>query len=76
MTLTHGCLLCSKVQQMCCAEVRYNFRWSGQSIVNISVEVLLGMYSILCTLKVHKREKFFGSDFQLFTILQLVKLKY
>ncbi len=25
-------------------------------------------------LKVHKREKFFGSDFELFTILQLVKL--
>ncbi len=28
------------------------------------------------TLKVHKRENFFGSDFELFTILQLVKLKY
>ncbi len=27
-------------------------------------------------LKVHKREKFFRSDFELFTILQLVKLKY
>jgi hypothetical protein len=27
-------------------------------------------------LKVHKREKFFVSDFEFFTILQLVKLKY
>jgi len=27
-------------------------------------------------LKVHKREKFFGSDFEFFTILKLVKLKY
>ncbi len=27
-------------------------------------------------LKVHKSEKFFGSDFEFFTILQLVKLKY
>jgi hypothetical protein len=28
------------------------------------------------TLKVHKREKFFSSDFEFFTILYLVKLKY
>ncbi len=28
------------------------------------------------TLKVHKREKFFVSDFEFFTILKLVKLKY
>jgi len=27
-------------------------------------------------LKVHKREKFFSSDFEFFTILYLVKLKY
>ncbi len=27
-------------------------------------------------LKVHKREKFFGSDFEFFTILLLIKLKY
>ncbi len=27
-------------------------------------------------LKVHKREKFFVSDFEFFTILYLVKLKY
>ncbi len=27
-------------------------------------------------LKVHKREKFVVSDFEFFTILQLVKLKY
>jgi hypothetical protein len=27
-------------------------------------------------LKVHKREKFFVSDFEFFTILQLVMLKY
>ncbi len=27
-------------------------------------------------LKVHKREKCFGSDFEFFTILQLIKLKY
>ncbi len=27
-------------------------------------------------LKVHKREKFFVSDFEFFTILQLVKPKY
>ncbi len=27
-------------------------------------------------LKVHKREKSFGSDFEFFTILQLIKLKY
>ncbi len=27
-------------------------------------------------LKVHKREKFFVSDFEFFTILKLVKLKY
>ncbi len=28
------------------------------------------------SLKVHKREKFFSSDFEFFTILYLVKLKY
>ncbi len=28
------------------------------------------------TLKVHKREKFFVSDIEFFTILKLVKLKY
>jgi hypothetical protein len=28
------------------------------------------------TLKVHKHEKFFSSDFVFFTILYLVKLKY
>ncbi len=28
------------------------------------------------TLKVHKREKFFSSDFECFSILYLVKLKY
>ncbi len=27
-------------------------------------------------LKVHKREKFFGSDFEFFTILYLIKFKY
>jgi len=27
-------------------------------------------------LKVHKRENFFGSEFEFFTILQLIKLKY
>ncbi len=26
--------------------------------------------------KVHKREKFFGTDFEFFTILLLIKLKY
>ncbi len=31
---------------------------------------------ILNRLKVHKREKFFGSDFEFFTILLLIKLKY
>ncbi len=32
-------------------------------------------FSEIC-LKVHKREKFFSSDFEFFTILYLVKLKY
>jgi hypothetical protein len=31
---------------------------------------------LVITLKVHKREKFFSSDFEFFTILYLVKLKY
>ncbi len=31
---------------------------------------------LLFHLKVHKREKFFSSDFEFFTILYLVKLKY
>ncbi len=30
----------------------------------------------IVSLKVHKREKFFVSDFEFFTILYLVKLKY
>ena len=30
----------------------------------------------LAVLKVHKREKFFGSDYEFFTILKLIKLKY
>ncbi len=35
-----------------------------------------GVLRSLNTLKVHKREKFFSSDFEIFTILYLVKLKY
>ncbi len=31
---------------------------------------------VLLMLKVHKHEKFFSSDFEFFTILYLVKLKY
>ncbi len=33
-------------------------------------------YKVDTNLKVHKREKFFVSDFEFFTILELVKLKY
>ncbi len=37
-----------------------------------------GLYITHCNLmlKVHKRKKFFVSDFEFFTILYLVKLKY
>ncbi len=31
---------------------------------------------LFTSLKVHKREKFFSSDFEFFTIIYLVKLKY
>ncbi len=36
----------------------------------------LSLFSKTTGLKVHKREKFFSSDFEFFTILYLVKLKY
>ncbi len=55
----------------------------------VHVHVHIGAYSIMLQtdqktadlfiyhiLKVHKREKFYSSDFEFFTILYLVKLKY
>ncbi len=34
------------------------------------------MVVFICSLKVQKREKFFSSDFDFFTILYLVKFEY
>ncbi len=41
---------------------------------NYIYRVVLTLFWV--SLKVHKREKFFGSDFEFFTILLLINLKY
>ncbi len=53
--------------------------WAGLIVKGLSHETdlsFVAVYGQIQALKVHRREKFFVSDFEFFTILQLVKLKY
>ncbi len=57
--------------------------WRGFSIAQgqtKNIENMYRTYSLpthaITALKVHKNENFFGSDFEFFTILLLVMLKY
>ncbi len=55
-----------------------SIKWNGNSNKMQLTTPPLGQNkkTVTKTLKVHKREKFFGSDFEFFTILVLIKLKY
>ncbi len=58
---------------------------NGRKLTQQNVDAMRGIDSFYVylfliflgrALKVHKREKFFASDFEFFTILLLIKLKY